>query len=284
MHRRQEISESRAYHQPTILTNASWSRRNIDSQSLVCTSSSITGDDGWQSKGLVAAGLTLFPFQFQSFDANLLYKEESSIPHRSAHRKPTDIYSIRGGSSEGPPMHISIAPDHQNPSIKRYPKAFSSSDSSLIPFAEPKAIVVARVIEFNNSPRDDRRHVYATASETPEGEGFPRIDGRRTKDFQQRPRHKMRGSREKKAAVYPEEKKKRASVNKKTPKVVHSKGDALINGFSADHLTKDRLTVCRNTVSTNPIITDLLETTAASISSFWYIQERPSIKPSQKGL
>lgn len=230
----------------------------------------LQGDDGWQSKGLVAAGLTLFPFQFQFFDADLLYKKESSIPHKSTHRKPTDIYSIRGGS-EGLPMHASIAPDHQNPPSKRYPKAFLSSDSSVIPFAEPKVIAVARAVELNNSLRDNRRHVYSTASETPEGERFSRIDGRRTKDFQRRPRHKMRDPHDKKAAVDPGEKKKRASVDKKRPKAARSKGDALITDFLADHPTKERLTVCRNTISANPSIADLLKTTATSISSFWDI-------------
>lgn len=168
-------------------------------------------------------------------------------------------------------MHISIAPDYQNLPSKRYPKAFLSSDSSVIPFAEPKTIAVARVMELNNSPRDNRRHEYSTASKTPEGEIFSRIDGRRTKDFQRRPRHRMRDSHEKKAAVDPGEKKKRASVNKKKTKAAHSKGDALINDFSADHLTKDRLTVCRDTISANPSIADLLKTTATSISSFWDI-------------
>lgn len=169
-------------------------------------------------------------------------------------------------------MHISIAPNRRSSPDRRYPREFPSSGSSVIPFAEPKAIAVTRVMKLRNSPRNDRTHVEATMFETAEEEIFTRIDGRRTKDFQRRPRHKMRGSHEENVAIDPEKKKKRASINKKKPKALHSKGDALINDFSVDHLTKDRLTVCKkNAISAGPSDTDSLETTAASISPFWDI-------------
>lgn len=192
------------------------------------------------------------------------------IPHRSAHRKSADIYSIRDGS-DGLPMHISVAPDHRSPPSNRYSKTFPSSDSSLIPFAEPKAISIERMKKQRSPLRNDRRHAEVTVLATPDGEIFPRIDDRRTKDFQRRPRRKMRDSHQEKSTKAPEGKKEKSATNKKKPRDTHPKRDALINDFSVDYLTKDRLTVCRNAISTKLSVTDSLNTIAASISSPWDI-------------
>lgn len=182
-------------------------------------------------------------------------------PHRSAQwlrKKSAEIHSIRGGS-DGLPMHISAAPDHHSPPSNYYSKTFPSSDSSLIPFAEPKAIDIESMKQLRNPPRGNRRHLKAAVLGTPGGEIFPRIDGQRTKDFQRRPRHKMRNSHEKK--------KKSSSINQKKPRDAHSNMGALHNDFSADHLTKNRLTVCRSVISTKSNITDPLDIIATSISS-----------------
>lgn len=195
------------------------------------------------------------------------------IPHRSAqwlHRKSADIYSIRDGS-DGLPMHKSVALDHRSPPSNRYSKTFPSSDSSLIPFAEPKAIAIERMKKQRSPPRDDRRHVEVTILATPDGEIFPRIDDRRTKYFQRRPRRKMQDSHQEKSAKAPEGKKKKSATNKKKlrdthPKRTHPKRDVWINDSSVDYLTKDRLTVCRNVISTKLSVTDSLNAIAASIS------------------
>lgn len=182
------------------------------------------------------------------------------IPHRSAQwprRKSAGIYSIREGS-DGLPMHAPTAPDHHSPS-NHYFKTLPSSDSSLIPFAEPKAIDIESVKQLRNPPRDNRGHLKVAVLGTPAEGMFPRIDGRRRKDSQRMPRHKMRNSQEKK--------KKTSSINQKKPRDAHSKVDALINDFSADHLTKDRLTVCRGVISTKLNITDPPDIIATSVSS-----------------
>lgn len=182
-------------------------------------------------------------------------------PHRSAQwlrRKSAGIYSIRDGGG-GLPMHVSAAPDHHSPPSNRYSKTFPSSDSSLIPFAGQKAIGIESMKQLRNPPRDNRRNLEVTTLETPGGEIFPRVDGRRTKEVQRRSRHKMRNSHEKK--------KKKSSINQKKSRDAHLKVDALINDFSADHLTKDRLTVCRSMISTKSNTTDSLDIIATSISS-----------------
>lgn len=168
-------------------------------------------------------------------------------------------------------MHISVAPDHRSPPSNRFLKTFPSSDSSLIPFAEPKAVVIERMKKQRGPPGDDRRHVEVTILTTPDRETFPRIDGRRTNDFQQRPRRKTRNPHQERSAKAPEEKKKISAINKKKLRDTHPKGDALINDFPVHYLTKDRLTVCRNVISTKLSVTDSLNTIAASISSSWDI-------------
>lgn len=190
------------------------------------------------------------------------------VPHRSVqwlHRKSADIYSIRDGS-DGLPMHQSVAPDHRSPPSNRYSKTFPSSDSSLIPFAEPKAIAIERMKNQRSPPRDDRKYVEVTTLATPDGEIFPRIDDRRTKYFQRRPRRKMQDSHQEKFAKAPEGKKKKSATNKKKLRDTYPKRDVLINDSSVDYLTKDRLTVCRNVISTKLSVTDSPNTIAASIS------------------
>lgn len=185
-------------------------------------------------------------------------------PGQRPHRDSADIYSIRNNSEELP-VCVPVAPGYQNPFSKRHHKTFPSSDSSIIPFAARKAISAAQVTKLRNSLKDDRKHGGATISEA------PRIDGRGSKDFQRRPRHKMRDSAERGATKAPKERKKRASVKKKKLKSADPKGDVSINDFSVDHLTKDRLTVCRNLASSKPNTTDSLGTTATSIPSSWDI-------------
>lgn len=133
--------------------------------------------------------------------------------------------------------------------------AFSSSDSSVIPFAESGA-VSAQDLELGNCLREDRVHVDVPTPQASKRDTYLQMDGRRTKDFKQRPRHKMRVPREDQPAETSNEVKKGKSGRKEGIKVSSKDGrraSALVDQFSGDNLTRERLTVCTDLTSTEQV-------------------------------
>ncbi|KAI5847179.1 hypothetical protein DFP73DRAFT_622650 [Morchella snyderi] len=164
------------------------------------------------------------------------------------YRKPVDIYTI-GSDSVEDAMHTTlIAARKQENTLRKHHKKILSSDSSVIPFAEinpARYRIMNDVVHVNDNGRSEQR--YQDVRETSR-EISAKVDGRRTKDFQRRSRHKMRSPSQTNPIAEPKRERKRAPANKKKEsKHTHLKdkkqGDIITDEFSADNFTKDRLTL-----------------------------------------
>lgn len=126
--------------------------------------------------------------------------------HQRQRRKPTDIYTIHSFENAEDPIRRTATNEQEGLLSEHQHKKPPSLDSSVIPFAE-----ISPVESANNDkkqPKQRFKDVHENSEETLK-------DGRRTRDFQRRPRHKMRSSSQNLAAEPPEKEKRRALVQKK---------------------------------------------------------------------
>lgn len=136
------------------------------------------------------------------------------------------------------------SPDNMGHLHRKRRREARSRNSSLLEFAHKDA----DIRDFTNSrlsSNDDVRELsLAGFTENVE----ERVDGRRTKNFERRARHKMKDvptkSPKTKTAKKDQSPKKAASRKRKKGEIsARNKSDALIEGFSAENIKSGRITV-----------------------------------------
>lgn len=167
-----------------------------------------------------------------------------------SYREPLDVSSTSNDTKELP-ICIPAAQAFEALSGKPYGKTFLPSGSSVISFAEPKAIVVpTRETRPRFPPKKVRRHVGTTAPQASKEDISVFVDGWGTKYFQQGPHHKVRGGYGNQPAGVSKKKRGEKSTSRKEFKAFwpndKKQENSLTNDFSVRDLAKESLAVCRN--------------------------------------
>lgn len=152
-----------------------------------------------------------------------------------------------------------VSPEYQAPptrplsytepaTSRKRPHEVFAANSSIIQCAED-----GWLLSDSNQNRPDNTHDG--------GEQTEKVDGRRTKDFQKRNRHKMRApSPAQKLAPPPEKKKAKTASRKKEKKgdtrIPKNRTDALMEQFSANNIANPRITVWSKSTLADVILTD----------------------------
>jgi hypothetical protein len=147
-----------------------------------------------------------------------------------------------GTNSKHP--EITHGPDDMAPGDRKRRRKPRSPDSSLIQFAQRGTTMkdlTNTCLESNDEVKDISRWEYGKHTEE-------HVDGRRTKNFEKRARHKMKDAATKGQKSKPPKKDK--ATNKATKKrkkngeiAPRNKSDALIEGYSAENIANQRITV-----------------------------------------